>query len=357
MSRCIVSCLGGIAVALGLLVPQRADGAPGSWPSDDLNIGSPAAGDVAIVPLQAPSAEHPEGTIVVFTRPTLREGPDAEEASRWIAAYEWDLAIRKVIRRKWLGRTTPTGGALRAERVGDELFVLAGCSNDTCFDSEETVLFSVDASLEVHRREVIGDGTQASLAVSSRFVVTAVHEKHAPWPKPLTPSGEPGPADRALRVIVRDRASDAVLANHLFVGDELLYTDIRSSLTQHAMTIIGDRGFFSMEGNAKAVVAAVELPSLRTVRTIRFEGFGQLIPAPIYPVGSQLYLATPDGARVLTRDLDVVRHDPASSSSGAAGEDCLREAKAWRTLVALCGGKTIDGEGGPVRLATRRAAP
>ncbi len=364
-----------LIVLLALLAPRTADAGPASkWVSARVPLHARTEGGTALVPLSAPSKEHPLGTVAIFGQNVTDADVEADEASLLLRAYAWDLAAQKVIATKVIARLPSARSVVAAVRDGDRILVIAA-GHHSAAGPTNVALFTIDDALEVLSREDLGIGQTPSIAISDRWIVAGFFEERTTDVQPL--GTRPAIGNVALHAVVLDRTTHAVVDARVFQGTpSLLIPDRYTWLAMHALAIQGEHLYVSLPSGAAALLVQAKLPSLTPVKQRVLDGFQVLASSPIHVVGGNLVVVTPLGWRVLTPQLDLLpqkfpvpsqtmawnakRGMLFTSANGTAlpwstldlDHGCESRIWAWDRPVALCDGREAeDGEPGmPMRL-------
>ena len=360
------------------LLPAAAEASPPSkWVSAELPMRPSAEHHHAVVPLEAPSKEHPLGTVAIIGRDHIYASEiDDNEYVLW--AYAWDLAAKRVIAKKRLGRMDSQGTVVSAVRAGDRILVAAGSNYEDPLT--EVVLFTLDEALDVVSREPLGKGIRPSLAVSGAWIVAGFFEHRttdlvAVNPKATRP---PPQLSLAFHAVVLDRASHIVAGARVFQGQRLLFPDSHPRFSMRAIALRDGRAYLSLPGLAEATIVAVKLPSLVQLKTRLLDGFqAPSGSAPIFSVDRNVVVVTPQGWRVLSPELENIALVPvtgysmewnprratllesAPNSTRAVpwhvvhSEDCDQVLWAWDRPVAMCEGVEDENVGEPMRIFYR----
>jgi hypothetical protein len=354
-----------------LLAPRTTSAAPRpKWTSADVPLQARDEGGTALVPLSAPSKEHPLGTVAIFGQNVADRSALGGEGNLVLRAYAWDVAAQKVIATRAIGRLPCERSVVSAVRDGDRILLVAAGHYLQYVPQAEVTLFTIDEALEVVSHEVIGIGETPSLAISDRWIVAGFFENRTTDVHPV--------GDRhmemhlAFHALVLDRTTHAVVDARVFQGARLLAPEYHTWLSLHAFAVHGDDVYISLPGEAEATIVKAKLPSLTPVKTRLLDGFQVYFGcSPIYVVGSSLVVVTPRGLRLLTLQLDASPHRFeglgeamawnakrgilfASLTQGKGlpwvtldvDEGCDVKIWAWDQPVALCTGREVAPEGG-----------
>lgn len=364
-------------VFLALLLASRTAGAEprSKWVSAVVPLHPRNDGGMAVIPLTAPSREHPLGTVAIFGQNVVDIESEGE-ADRMLMAYAWDLDVQKVIATKPIAKLPCHRSVVSAVRDGARILLIAGGHDYLERPHENVTLFTIDESLDVVSREVLGVGDTPSIAISERWIVAGFFEKRS---TAIRPEGMRHMDMRlALHAVVLDRATHAVVDARVFQGARLLAPAPQTWLSTHAFAVHGEDLFVSLPGEAEATIVKARLPSLTPVKTRVLDRFMVAFGcSPIHVVDDNLVVVTPLGWRLLTFQLDLRAHtfdrlgealawNPKRATllaSGAQGkglpwsslaldEPCSTTIWAWDRPVALCTGQEESDESAstPMRL-------
>jgi hypothetical protein len=366
-----------------LLLPLAASAAPPSkWVGAEVPLPPRNDSGNALVPLSAPSKEHPLGTVAIFGQ-NVRADYGADDASSMLTAYAWDLATQKVFATKPIARLPRSRSVVSAVRDGDRILLVTGGhvhSELEHAEHAEVLLLTLDEALGVVSREVLGVGRTPSLAITDRWIVAGFFERRTT--DVPTPGGLRNfEMNLALHAVVLERATHTVVSAHVFQGARLLLADPDALLSTHAFAIRGEHVYVALPGAADATIVQAKLPSLTPVRSRVLDGFQVYAGTSIHTVGDNIVAVTPLGWRVMTPQLDLFPHKFAQVGQAMAWNakrgvlfagstqgkglpwstldierGCEAMVWAWDQPVALCDGREAfeEEEATPHRLFRRR---
>ena len=332
--RCLV---GMILFLLVLLHPPSAAAAPPSkWVGAVVPLHPREEGGTALVPLAAPSKEHPLGTVAVFGQNV--SDVEGDESGLVLMAYAWDLAEQRVIAAKPIARLSSYRSVVSAVRDGDRILLVAGGHFQDEWNPTNVVLFTIDQALQIVSREDLGVGQTPSLAISDRWIVAGFFERRT---TDVVPAGTRSMGmSLALHAVVLDRATHAVVDARVFQGTRLLYPAFDARLSTHAFAIRDEHVYLSLPGEAEATIVQAKLPSLKPLRTRVLDGFQVAVGcSPVYVVGGSVVAVTPLGWRVMTPELELSPR----TFPGAGG------VMAWNARRAVLFTTSARGKGLPWR--------